>query len=92
MTPRQDLTPKQYRQANGAIFPVIVVILGYFVVTLLAAIVFTGGTVKNMGTADYGSLGNYYQYNIVYYEKREEDMRGRFYGKQCCSLCSNLFV
>lgn len=38
------MTPKQYRQANGAIYPVIVVILGYFIVTLLAFVILSGGT------------------------------------------------
>ena len=38
------MTPKQYRQANGAVYPVIVVILGYFIVTLLAFVLLSGGT------------------------------------------------
>ena len=37
------MTPRQYRQANGKIYPVVVVILGYFVVTLLAFILVSGG-------------------------------------------------
>ena len=42
------MTPRQYRQANGKIYPVVVVILGYFVVTLLAFIFFSGGNVKTI--------------------------------------------
>lgn len=37
------MTPKQYRQANGAIYPVVLVILGYFVCTLLAFVLLSGG-------------------------------------------------
>lgn len=37
------MTPKQYRQANGKIYPVIVVILGYFVVTLGAFVALENG-------------------------------------------------
>jgi len=37
------MTPKQYRQANGKIFPVIIVILGYFIVTLGAFVAVSGG-------------------------------------------------
>ena len=37
------MTPKQYRQANGAIYPVILAILGYFVLTLLAFVLISGG-------------------------------------------------
>ena len=40
------MTPKQYRQANGAIYPVILVILGYFVFTLLAFVLVSGGNLK----------------------------------------------
>ena len=40
------MTPRQYREANGKIFPVIVVILGYFILTLTAFIALSGGTVK----------------------------------------------
>ena len=43
------MTPKQYRQANGKIYPVVVVILGYFVVTLLAFVCFSGGNAKTVG-------------------------------------------
>lgn len=40
------MTPKQYRQANGATYPVIVAILGYFVLTLLAFVLVSGGNGK----------------------------------------------
>ena len=40
------MTSKQYRQANGAIYPVILVILGYFVFTLLAFVLVSGGNPK----------------------------------------------
>lgn len=36
------MTPKQYRQANGATYPVIVAILGYFILTLLAFVFVSG--------------------------------------------------
>ena len=37
------MTPKQYRQANGRIYPVIVAILSYFVFTLMAFVLLSGG-------------------------------------------------
>ena len=37
------MTPRQYKEANGKIYPVIVVILGYFVATLLAHVLIVGG-------------------------------------------------
>lgn len=40
------MTPKQYRQANGATYPVIAAILGYFVLTLLAFVLVSGGNGK----------------------------------------------
>ena len=40
------MTPKQYRQANGATYPVIVAILGYFILTLLAFVIFSGGNAR----------------------------------------------
>ena len=40
------MTPKQYRQANGATYPVIVVILGYFILTLLAFVFISGGNAR----------------------------------------------
>ena len=40
------MTQKQYRQANGAIYPVILAVLGYFVFTLLAFVLVSGGNAK----------------------------------------------
>lgn len=40
------MTPRQYRQANGATYPVIVAILGYFVLTLLAFVFVSGGNAR----------------------------------------------
>lgn len=40
------MTSKQYRQANGALYPVILVILGYFVLTLAAHVLVSGGNFK----------------------------------------------
>ena len=40
------MTKEQYRLANAKIFPVVMIILGYFLITFLLAVLSTGGTPK----------------------------------------------
>ncbi|MGN1148598.1 MAG: hypothetical protein ACI4TB_09260, partial [Lachnospiraceae bacterium] len=38
------MTQKQYKDANTTAYPLVMVIFGYFLITLIAAVLSTGGT------------------------------------------------